>query len=135
MPFNRALYPENWEEISAAIRERAGNKCETCGVPNHAVGARDRLGAWHDQKFIDSMRSESDLRLFKHKAPFLIKIVLTVGHLDQNPGNNDPANLRCMCQRCHLNFDRSFNLKKRRVTWQRKWEERIAATGQLGLGI
>lgn len=28
--------------------------------------------------------------------------VLTVHHLDGNPGNCDPANLVALCQRCHL---------------------------------
>lgn len=28
--------------------------------------------------------------------------VLTVDHLDHDPGNSDPANLAALCQRCHL---------------------------------
>jgi len=27
-------YPENWEEISIRVKERAGWKCENCGSPN-----------------------------------------------------------------------------------------------------
>ncbi len=40
MPFKKELYPSNWKEISLLIRERAGQKCEICGVANGAIGAR-----------------------------------------------------------------------------------------------
>lgn len=36
----------------------------------------------------------------------LIEIVLTVAHLDHTPENCQPENLRAMCQRCHLNYDK-----------------------------
>jgi 5-methylcytosine-specific restriction endonuclease McrA len=31
--------------------------------------------------------------------------VLTVAHLDHQPENNSPENLRAMCQRCHNRMD------------------------------
>ncbi len=34
MPWNRNDYPEHWPEIVAAMRARADNRCEWCGVPN-----------------------------------------------------------------------------------------------------
>nr|WP_115626123.1 hypothetical protein [Afipia felis] len=37
---NKARYPADWPQISASIRERAGNKCEECGVANRALGGR-----------------------------------------------------------------------------------------------
>ena len=33
------------------------------------------------------------------------RVVLTVAHLDHDPGNSDPANLRAWCQRCHNRYD------------------------------
>lgn len=33
------------------------------------------------------------------------KVVLTIGHLDQRPENDDPKNLKAWCQRCHLTYD------------------------------
>ena len=33
------------------------------------------------------------------------QIVLTIAHLDHTPEHNDPANLRALCQRCHLAYD------------------------------
>lgn len=44
------------------------------------------------------------------------RVVLTVAHMDQDPANNDPANLRALCQRCHLAWDREDNIRKRKRT-------------------
>lgn len=138
MPFKRELYPKDWNEISARIRhERAKDKCERCGVPNHAVGARDRFGKWHDEDSIHSLQSDCGEALFCGEFPHMVKIILTVAHLDQNPANNDEKNLAALCQRCHLNHDRPFNMPKIRATWRRKHIEHIEScikeSGQLAL--
>ena len=130
MPIKKELYPANWPEISTATRDRAGNKCESCGVPNHALGVRDRFGAWHDlSEFLDP--ETINQYLFYTWPVKLIKIILTVAHLNQNPADNRPENLKCLCQRCHLNHDRPWNVTKIRETWARKRRARIAQTGQL----
>jgi 5-methylcytosine-specific restriction endonuclease McrA len=43
----------------------------------------------------------------------IIKIVLTVAHLDHDIENNNYTNLRALCQRCHNRHD-SANRKKNR---------------------
>jgi 5-methylcytosine-specific restriction endonuclease McrA len=48
------------------------------------------------------------------------RVVLTIAHLDQNPANNAEANLRALCQRCHLNHDRPFNVPKQHLTRARR---------------
>lgn len=74
----KPLYPANWNAISLSIRTRAGNVCETpdCG----AVSGQPHpiTGS---------------------------KVVLTVAHLDHDPRNCDPANLKAWCQRCHNRYD------------------------------
>lgn len=88
-PENKALYPANWREISHRIRfERAGGRCEGCGVENYQP--HPETGS---------------------------RVVLTVAHLDHDPRNCDgmdtggpmlPANesnLRAWCQRCHNSYD------------------------------
>jgi hypothetical protein len=134
MPIKKELYPANWNEISLEIRQRAGNKCESCGVANHAFGARDLFGDWHNEDDIHSLQSDVGYSLFgDEEFPWMIRIVLTVAHLNQNPADNRPENLKCLCQRCHLNHDRPFNITKIRETWARKRRARIAQTGQLTL--
>src|SRR5437867_3514902 len=83
---NKNLYPENWKWLSLKIRvERAKNHCEKCGVKN-GKAIEGKIG----------------------------RVVLTVAHLDQNPENNIETNLKALCQKCHLNHDRPFNIQKRR---------------------
>jgi len=130
---NRKLYPINWNEISARIRhERAKDRCEWCGVQNGAVGARDCDGKWWDEDSIHSLNATAGDYLFGD-FPHMVRIILTVAHLDQNPANNDESNLAALCQRCHLNHDRPFNMPKIKATWKRKHIESIRATGQLEL--
>lgn len=37
--------------------------------------------------------------------------VLTVHHVDYNPGNNEPGNLLVLCQKCHLRFQQQRRIK------------------------
>ncbi|WP_199085980.1 hypothetical protein [Bosea sp. ASV33] len=43
---NKARYPKEWPAISAKIRERAGQRCEECGVENYTLGGRLPGGRW-----------------------------------------------------------------------------------------
>ena len=73
---NRARYPANWKAISLARRQAAGWRCEWCPA--------------------------------EHGQPHPVTgstVVLTVAHLDHQPENVDPDNLRALCQRCHLAYD------------------------------
>lgn len=97
------LYPggsirsPEWLSIVAAIRERAGNRCE--GSPLYPE-CRAAQGQPH---------------------PVTASVViLTTAHLDQDPSNNDPGNLRCWCQRCHLAYDRPVHRRKARITRDRR---------------
>jgi hypothetical protein len=96
MPVDYRLYPPDWRAISRRIRfERAGNRCEWCGAENYQP----------------------------HPITGAI-VILTVAHLglpksDGSPGSRaDLAdvreeNLAALCQRCHLNYDREDNLRRR----------------------
>lgn len=141
MPVDRSRYPDNWEQISLHTRERAGNRCEWCGVENHAIGTRDKFGVWHDESMIETMNSDLGLLLFGEGYPKIIKIVLTVHHigLPKYPGDAGdkhdkmdcrPNNLVALCQKCHLAADHADHIRHARETRKRKHEER---TGQMRL--
>lgn len=132
MPIDYSRYPDNWEEIRQDILERAGHCCEFCGVANYAVGARDFSGAWHNERDIHLMNSTAGFELFGD-FPDMKRIVLTIAHLDQNIDHNDYGNLAALCQACHLNHDREFNIIKAKATWTEKRYEAIREAGQLGL--
>lgn len=99
---NRHLYPKNWKELRFAILIRANDRCEFCGVENSAKGWRDRFGEFHPLCAL-ATASVRDLRLMTGKR--VIKIVLTIAHMDHDPANCDPDNLKALCQMCHLNYD------------------------------
>lgn len=100
-PENLARYPADWREISAAIRERAGSRCECrgeCGRGTHAniEDAGRRTGRCPNVQGGEAYGTGS-------------RVVLTTAHLDHTPENCDPANLRSMCQGCHLHYDRDHH--------------------------
>lgn len=104
MPFHRDKYPDNWEEISLAIRERAGWRCE--GSPR-----------FPDCRAVNGEPSPRTGR----------RVVLTVAHLDHDTTNNDPANLRALCQRCHLDWDLDHHMANaRRTRWLKKLGGQVA---------
>lgn len=120
-PENRARYPADWPAISAAIKARAGWRCEgspdfpDCRVAHGAIGYRADGGRWvhvtdgDQQALADAQFGYGDLVR-------LVRIVLTVGHLDHTPENCDPSNLRAWCQRCHLHYDRHHHAATRAAT-------------------
>lgn len=116
MPIRRELYDPQWEKISDRIRfDRAGGRCEACGVAHGAVGARDANGRWHDKADIDTMAPAALSELYPDlKSREVITIYLTVAHLDRDTSNNGEFNLAAWCQACHLAYDRHDNWQRRR---------------------
>ncbi|MFE6080014.1 hypothetical protein [Streptomyces virginiae] len=112
-PENRARYPQDWPEISASIRfGRAGSRCECTGECGRGT---------HDGR----CPNEHDLPAYGTGST----VVLTTAHLDHTPENCDPANLRAMCQGCHLHYDRQHHAQTRAQTRRAAAE----AAGQLAL--
>lgn len=86
-----ARYPKDWKAISARIKTRSGGRCECageCGLHRTTPGPR--------------RCEERQGELAKWAKG---RVVLTVAHLDHQPENCDDANLKAMCQRCHLRYD------------------------------
>lgn len=99
-------YPKDWKRISAAIRERAGNRCECegeCGLHRTTPGPRRCVEV-----------NGGPAKWAKGK------IVLTVAHLDHTPENCEPENLKAMCQRCHLRYDLALHIQHSRETRRKR---------------
>ena len=108
-PENRARYPATWGEIRADVLRRAHNRCEwdDCGAVNHAVGYW-RKGAFAPlpPRLREAGYEAGDIVACANgEALKLIRIVLTIAHLDHTPENCDLSNLRAWCQRHHLGYD------------------------------
>lgn len=77
MPMKRHLYPDNWDDIALAIKQKADWKCTECGL--NCLPVKKAM-----------TRSERAKR------------TLTVHHIDKNPANNLEENLVALCAGCHL---------------------------------
>ncbi len=123
MPIDYKKYPPNWKtEIRPFILNRAKNCCEFCKVENGKIILR---GYWHniecyqdeDGNIYDSKNSEKigiDYVGEVHPTGNFIKVVLTIAHLDHNTQNNSDDNLKALCQKCHLNYDKDFHKTNRK---------------------
>jgi hypothetical protein len=98
MPIHQAnlnLYPENWREFAFALKDSQGWVCQDCGLRCRKMGE-----SWQD--FCD--RTGVDV------AQGWGRYTCNVAHLDQNPQNSAPENLRVLCVVCHLQRDRPFHV-------------------------
>lgn len=69
MPIKRELYDPQWQAISNRIRfERAGGRCESCGVEHGAVGARDANGQWRNQQQRQARAGQLELIALRGRA-------------------------------------------------------------------
>jgi len=120
-PQQRSLYPTDWPEISRRIRfDRASGQCECNGECGH-----DHEQEWNDhQREFEAAWGVRDITAEDPKRCLALNtgrhpitgstVVLTVAHLDHDPTNNDDGNLRAMCNRCHLAYDREHHRQTRR---------------------
>ena len=65
-----------------------GYRCEFCGRENHSI--------------VDNGHGK------------MIKVVLTIAHLNHTPEDCRPENLRALCQRCHNRYDAKHRAETRK---------------------
>jgi hypothetical protein len=95
-PENRTRYPADWSEISLGIKKRAGWRCECLGECGRGT---------HDGRCPN-----------RHGGPAYgtgSRVVLTTAHLNHQPEDCEPGNLRAFCQGCHLHYDRDHHRQTR----------------------
>ena len=83
----RGLYPENWEELAYACKERAGWQCEGCGIAHGSQAISERTGV-------------------------VYTVYLAAAHLDHDPWNPAPR-LAAFCPTCHARYDYSWDQRQR----------------------
>ena len=97
MPIDYKEYHPKWTLIVRLIRKRSKNKCE--GTDNHP-----NCRAYNGQP---------------HPETGSI-VVLTTAHMDHDKNNNRFDNLRHLCQRCHLDWDKNQHAMNRK--YGRNWK-------------
>ncbi|MCW6511290.1 hypothetical protein [Lichenifustis flavocetrariae] len=128
------LYPLDWPQLSAVIRfERAKGRCEMCGRPHGQQVQHLGDGRWFDEERqmwrCGRGRLLPRLIALDSHAMRQTKVVLATAHLDHDPSNNRPRNLKALCQRCHMLHDRDEHRRQRRLTLRMR-----KAIGDLFLG-
>lgn len=80
--WDRDEYPENWEELAQAAKERAAYTCEFCGVEHRGEGTN------------------------RHGGPYEVRVA--AAHKYPNDTHNPDPDLYCLCQSCHRTYDNRF---------------------------
>lgn len=98
-PENKPRYPDDWKAISYRIRfTRAAGRCECAGECGREHPGR--CAAEHGQP---NPRTGTT-------------VYLTTAHLDHTPEHCDDANLKAVCQGCHLAYDADHHAETARAT-------------------
>lgn len=100
---------------------RANNACERCFACNGDVIARgeaDDAGTYMTERgYVFDAETGAHLGMARGSEyeGRGVRVVLTVAHLDHDESNNDPSNLRALCQLHHLRHDARDNASRRRT--------------------
>ena len=81
------LYPDNWDELAWACKERARWRCEFCGIEQGTTVVSKRTG-------------------------LVYPVYLAAVHLDHDPWNPTPR-LAALCPSCHGRYDYSWRERER----------------------
>ena len=109
MPVNYLNYHPDWKDrIRPEVLKRANYKCQFCGVPNRSEVIRDKKGEWIQ---VDELVR----KWAKGKKAKIVRIVLTVAHLNHLVIDNREENLKALCQKCHINHDKEHKSAMNRV--------------------
>ncbi len=124
MPCDYSQYPANWlTEIRPTILDRAGHKCEFCGIANYQpLPVTDQVcnDAW--LPFPKSNWPIAFNAAPLSPPPWAGRVVLTIAHLDHDINHNDPENLRALCQKCHNTHDGPKRARNRARNRQRDFK-------------
>jgi hypothetical protein len=106
MPIPNAIrtrfYGAHWRNVvRPAALERAGYRCQRCGLPEGAVGYRTG-------KLFHPVPARR-----RHGRQDLVTIHLQVCHANDTPGDDRPENLEVKCPRCHLLGDAGLHRESR----------------------
>lgn len=119
-PENAGRYPPDWPQVRKRILEREAHRCKRCRAPDReriARGAGRHAGTYMtaEAELYDARTGELLANQYRHsdyELSHMVIVVLTIAHLDQVIEHGDDSNLAALCQFCHLEHDRPWNLAK-----------------------
>ncbi|CAD5984941.1 HNH endonuclease [Planktothrix tepida] len=129
MPMDLNRYPKNWRAIALQVKEAADWTCQNCDRPcRHPGETWDELEKRVENNW--EVYVEIDTKEFGVvEVSKFNRFTLTVSHLNHNPMDCRPENLRALCSVCHLKYDARHHARSRSGNKLRRRE----AVGQLQL--
>ena len=129
MPMDRKLYPKNWQQIALDVKTSADWICQDCGRPCRRPGEHDgelveriELTVWAADLTVEEETEEFGLiPVYK-----LGRFTLTTAHLNHQPADCRPENLKALCSVCHLRYDRPALVQKQMLKLERQGQLRLA---------
>lgn len=123
---NMAKYPggsirsKEWLAIRDCVGKRSGWKCEKCKAPHRQTicrGEGDDAGTYmlETGEIFDAETGKKLGHGINEYRGRYVLVILTVAHIDGDPGNNDDGNLAHWCQLHHNRHDaksRAVNARK-----------------------
>lgn len=116
MPLERDRYPADWKQMSINIRIAANHKCQMCGKECRRPSEKLSDFILRIYGGLKGKNWAEACDAIDHPQ----KYRLTSAHLDQNPANNHPSNLRALCMPCHIRHDHKFLGKNKLAKRERK---------------
>ena len=111
---NRHKYPRNWRHLARACKEKAGWRCEKCGIAH----GTPRWSIWTEREW---------------------PVYLQAAHVHHDQANEEPA-LIAVCPSCHYRYFRRpgahtwlyHEMRKHRILLERRgyhgpWPDRVRA--------
>lgn len=114
---DRTKYPTDWDAIADGIRARARGRCEChgeCGNLHETEPGTGDDTPWSDEPAAELFTRCASLA-GRDNPVTRRTVILTVAHLNHTPMDCRDENLRAMCQRCHLSYDRERHIAKQRA--------------------
>ena len=124
--YRRYYHSDEWTAARATVLKRSQGCCERCGRPNGSwllsKGLVWLCPTWRRWRAPASILV--DLRDPLERGSFvlapcgrvdIVETQLGCAHIDNDPGNNDLANLAAWCRTCHLYGDREFHRRSRQI--------------------
>ena len=127
MPMDFSRYPEDWKDLALKLKKKAKWKCQQCKKPCRRRGEsvadfEKRLSSKWKPLLSEKLEDYERTGVLQYKPK---RFLLTVAHLDQNPSNIAPKNLKVLCAPCHLRFDVQFRSYNRRRLLERRGQLRL----------